>query len=195
MKKKITIVVVAILIVGLSVFGYNVYTNRNEKSPDKTQASTKTEEKDKKDNGNKEKDEITDANSKEVAENEANEKEVIENSKTASDEESLNVVKSLIENLYFNKGSYSEYKAMFAFPDKVLKEDRYNEIRSNVNITEKFGADYKSADEVMKHMVITEGSQVTVVEFKPNKDKESTMKWNVLNKDGKTLIYNAVIEG
>jgi FtsZ-interacting cell division protein ZipA len=195
MKKKITIVVVAILIVGFSVFGYNMYSNRSEKNPDKTQASTKTEEKDKKDNGNKEKDEITDANSKEVAENEANEKEVIENSKTASEKESLDVVKSLIENLYFNKGSYSEYKSMFAFPDKVLKEDRYNEIRSNVNITEKFGSDYKSADEIMKHMVITEGSQVTVVEFKPNKDKESTMKWNVLNKDGKTLIYNAVIEG
>lgn len=106
----------------------------------------------------------------------------------------LEPVNKLVNILYFNNGTYEEYKGVFTNPNNAFTKEKFNQFRKNPDKSSfKYGA--TSAEEVMKHMKagIEDSNLVTVYYLEdPEKTKEAdaAMQWKVENKDGKWLLKN-----
>ncbi|MCY6370984.1 hypothetical protein [Clostridium ganghwense] len=106
----------------------------------------------------------------------------------------LEPIDKLVNVLYFNTGTYSDYKAIFTNPDTALTEEEFNNFRKNPDKNEfKYGTD--SPDEIMSHIkAIPENDNLATVYYLEDVNKtdesESSMQWKVENKAGKWLLKN-----
>lgn len=114
---------------------------------------------------------------------------------TSSREKSaLEPVNKLISTLYFNKGSYEDYKNLFTNPQFAFNEDQFNSFRKNPDKTSfKYGNN--STEEIMQHMkAVPEDANLVTVYYLEDVDKteisKALLQWRVENKDGKWLLKN-----
>lgn len=194
MKRKYIIITVLICFIGVSmVFFINSkgkdITGIDNKDSIITNSSTKNQDKiDSEPENNK---------GKEIVEK--REKEEMDALKSvtscSSDDNAKQTIRKLLSILYFNRGSYNEYKEMFIFKDRIMNEDKFNSYRKNssAKIKENFGKNYSDEDEIVNLLSIKQDKNVTIV-FLKEPDGTSKMQWNVVEKQGKNYIYNSIIK-
>lgn len=187
MKKKKYIVIVCVIIVAL-LAGFYFY-NKSNNASNATTSNTKGSLKKQEENQGKK----NEADAKEVANKKEEEKKAIEGTTAVKPEVAQDTVKKLIDSIYFKKGTYEEYKALFSLPDRVASKEKFEDARNSLKIADKFGKDYKSSDEIAKHFTIAKKDNMTDVNFK-SEDGQKETKWQVVEKNGKYFIYNAVAD-
>ncbi|EQB88389.1 uncharacterized membrane protein YciS (DUF1049 family) [Clostridium punense] len=179
MKKKIFLPVIGVAIAALIGGGY--YINSNSKVKDSS--ATKQAE----DQAQKNESETV-----ELEKKQEQEKAAIENAKSVDEKVAEDTVKKLIDIVYFKQGTYEEYKSLFSLPDRVASKEKFEEARSKSSVVEKFGKEYENSEEIVKNFKVEKKDSITTVFFK-SEDGEKESTWQVIEKDSKYLIYNAVI--
>lgn len=105
----------------------------------------------------------------------------------------LEPVNTLINVLYFNKGTYDDYKNIFTKPSNAFKEKDFNEFRKNPN-KKQFIYGSNSSSEIMKHVKSeVNGNNGTVYYLKNINSKneiKSAFSWKVEKVNGKWLLKN-----
>ncbi|WMJ80785.1 hypothetical protein RBU49_00645 [Clostridium sp. MB40-C1] len=106
----------------------------------------------------------------------------------------LEPVETLIKTLYFNKGNYKDYKAIFTNPNNAFNEDQFKKFREKPDKTAfKYGAN--SLEDIVKHMKLENVNETSAVVYyvedvnKTDKSK-ALMQWKVEKRDGKWLLKN-----
>lgn len=101
---------------------------------------------------------------------------------------------NLIEILYFDKGTYSDYKSLFTNPEKTIDEDAFNKFRANPDFSDKFPYSEKNIVSIMQNIVIEQvGQEYRVYYVKEPKVKEIPPEatfWKFVQKDGNVLSRN-----
>ncbi|QGU95854.1 hypothetical protein GOM49_12770 [Clostridium bovifaecis] len=114
--------------------------------------------------------------------------------KTKHENSSFEPINKLISILYFNKGTYEDYKALFTNSSLAFSENQFNEFRKKPDKSSfKYGAN--SSDEIMSHMkAVPNDANFATVYYVEDVDKsdesKAPLQWKVENRDGKWLLKN-----
>lgn len=104
----------------------------------------------------------------------------------------LEPVNKLISTLYYNQGSYNEYKSLFIQPNKALKEDSFNNVRKYTKVGDYFKYDSDNIKSLMKHMVVVKNNDQAVVYYVKDTNSQEELKtaksWALQYVDGKWKI-------
>lgn len=74
--------------------------------------------------------------------------------KDVNKERVLNTAEKFIEIVYFDKGSYKEFKSLYADQSKVNSEKDFNEYRKKNDAQNVFPRDYKNVESIKNHLVL-----------------------------------------
>lgn len=103
-------------------------------------------------------------------------------------------VEKLIGSLFFNQGTYTEYKSLFANESRVISESQFNEYKSKNKPEMTFPKDYSSVASIMKNMKQKQTDPNTVIVYWPVDPQETAenarVKWTVIKQNGKWFIRN-----
>lgn len=99
----------------------------------------------------------------------------------------------LVNTLYFNNGTYEDYKTLFTSSKNSFTEKQFNAFRKSPTIKDfKYGS--SSVKEIMSHMkTVQNGDKATIYYLKDVNDKnemKTAMKWNVEKSNGKWVLKN-----
>ena len=176
MKKKHFLFILSIIVIIVALLGYKTYKKVN--------TSDVSKQVEQQNNENAE-------DAKGLSKKQGEEKVAMKGVKPVKSEVAQDTVKKLIDSVYFKKGTYEDYKALFLLPDRVASKEKFEEARNKVNLVDKFGKQYKNSDEIVKQCTIETKDNMTNVIFKSG-DGNKENRWQIVQKDGKCFIYNAL---
>ena len=191
MKKKYVISTVVICLLVASIVFFMKFNNNSSA----TTANNNTNNTSTKAEANNNANDKSEENKKVLEKTKNEEKEASKNIADVSDDnKAKDKVKELLSILYFNKGNYSDYKKLFVFNDRVMSEDKFTAFRKDASkkMESSFGKSYSDVDDIMKSLSVKHEKNTAVVSFKDSKGNE-TVKWNVVEKQGRLYIYNAIL--
>lgn len=106
----------------------------------------------------------------------------------------LAVVEKLVSVLYFNQGTYADYKSLFADKSRVITEQEFNNYEYKGQPDSKFPTDNDSVADVMKNMKEQQMDPNTVKVFWSTNPKDTAetaqVKWAIIKQNGKWFIRN-----
>jgi hypothetical protein len=105
----------------------------------------------------------------------------------------LEPLEELISIYYFDKGTYNEYKSVFANKSNIVNKEVFDNYRSKNEPKDVFLSDFDSVSNVMKHMkVVQKDENNAEIYWIPNPEKDDVSKassyWIVTKQDGKWLL-------
>ena len=94
------------------------------------------------------------------------------------------VVEKFIEIAYFDEGTYEDFTALYADPEKANTEEEFNEFRKSNEPKDVFPVDSDSAKDVSKHLVAklideTNADVYWLEDVKKDKKEDAESVWSV----------------
>lgn len=98
--------------------------------------------------------------------------------------EQIAVVEEFINIAYFDEGSYEDFTALYADPEKANTEEEFNEFRKSNEPKDVFPVDSDSAKDVSKHLVAklideTNADVYWLEDVKKDKKEDAESVWSV----------------
>ena len=104
----------------------------------------------------------------------------------------LKPIEKYITTLYYDQGSYSEYKSSLLNPEKALDEASFDNVRKETTANDYFKYDSQTPEGMIKHMIyIEKDNQIIVYYLKDINSKQEMKKaktWTLEKKSGNWLI-------